>query len=397
MKISLLFVSALCSEKIFEFIRRTSNDKSGQAIQKFQTLLTEGTVKQLKSEIKVLSSLPVSPNINKKKIWNFEPDQNNGVPINYIPTLNLPFLKRALDFQYSFFYVFLWKLFHNDAKKVVVVDALKLSPSLGAFIACKIRRVKFVSIVTDMPGIDVFEESITKRIKASLIKFFLTRSDGYILITEQMNDIVNPHKKPFMVMEGLVDINMTNNFIRKKTKKERIILYSGGIYERYGVKNLLEGFMTLNDSDARLHIYGAGPLEEKMSDFMKRDSRIKYFGVVSNQVLVKKQMEATLLINPRPTFEDFTKYSFPSKNMEYMVSGTPTVTTLLPGMPKDYLPYIFPITEESSKGISIVLSNLLEKSTEELVVFGERAKRFVLEEKNNIRQGKRIMDFIETV
>ena len=34
-----------------------------------------------------------------------------------------------------------------------------------------------------------------------------------------------------------------------------------------------------------------------------------------NDRVVEEQLRATLLVNPRPTTEAFTKYSFPSKNM----------------------------------------------------------------------------------
>jgi hypothetical protein len=34
-----------------------------------------------------------------------------------------------------------------------------------------------------------------------------------------------------------------------------------------------------------------------------------------NDRVVEEQLRATLLVNPRPTAEAFTKYSFPSKNM----------------------------------------------------------------------------------
>ena len=34
-----------------------------------------------------------------------------------------------------------------------------------------------------------------------------------------------------------------------------------------------------------------------------------------NDRVVEEQLRATLLVNPRPTAEAFTKYSFPSRNM----------------------------------------------------------------------------------
>ena len=58
---------------------------------------------------------------------------------------------------------------------------------------------------------------------------------------------------------------------------------------------------------------------------------------------VAEELKATLLVNPRPTTEEFTIYSFPSKNMEYMASGTPLLTTKLPGMPEEYHQYVLAI------------------------------------------------------
>ena len=93
--------------------------------------------------------------------------------------------------------------------------------------------------------------------------------------------------------------------------------------------------------------------------------------------------------------EEFTKYSFPSKNIEYMASGTPLLTTKLPGMPKEYYPYVFLIENESVEGYAKALERVLAQSDEELYVFGEKAKDFVLEKKNSFEQAKRVIELIK--
>jgi glycosyltransferase involved in cell wall biosynthesis len=117
--------------------------------------------------------------------------------------------------------------------------------------------------------------------------------------------------------------------------------------------------------------------------------------MVPNKIVVQDQLAATLLINPRPTNEEFTKFSFPSKNMEYMVSGTPMITTQLPGMPKEYHPYVFLFEGESVEGMKNSLKNILSKSKEELHQFGQEAKKFVLTNKNNQIQAHRILQFLK--
>jgi len=79
--------------------------------------------------------------------------------------------------------------------------------------------------------------------------------------------------------------------------------------------------------------------------------------------------------------------------MEYMVSGTPVLTTRLPGIPKDYYDYIYIIDGNEKKDITNALKETLSLSREELHKKGLSAKKFVLENKNNITQAKRILDF----
>jgi glycosyltransferase involved in cell wall biosynthesis len=231
-----------------------------------------------------------------------------------------------------------------------------------------------------------------------LARLFLPRFDGYILITIQMNSIVNPKLKPYIVMECLVDKDMAKITNQVETKdQEKIILYAGGLYEQYGIKTLIEAFKKLDNKNIKLDIYGTGPMGKEMPIYMDQDSRIRYYGVVSNEIVVEKQLKATLLVNPRRSTQEYTKYSFPIKNIEYMASGTPTVTTHLPGMPDEYIPFVYIFNDETSEGIYYTLKELLSKNSSELHSFGSKAKDFILAHKNNFEQGRRITIFIDHV
>ena len=47
----------------------------------------------------------------------------------------------------------------------------------------------------------------------------------------------------------------------------RIIMYAGGLHERYGLKMLVDGFVMANIPNAQLVIYGSGPYVDEL----KRD------------------------------------------------------------------------------------------------------------------------------
>ena len=47
--------------------------------------------------------------------------------------------------------------------------------------------------------------------------------------------------------------------------------------------------------------------------------------LMNHPKIVKEEKKSTLLVNPRFTNEEYTKYSFPSKNMEYMASRNSSI------------------------------------------------------------------------
>ena len=398
----ILYISTLCSDKVSNYILATSHKIPGQAVQKFHRLLAQGfALHPNECQIETLTSLPITPYNHNKKIWNLPRETLNNITYNYVPMLNVPFIKNIGVFLFTFFKVFFWSL-SGKKQRVILCDILNLSLCSAAFFATKLTGAKNVTIVTDLPGNMVSnnpkKSSVFGTIYTQLISFILTRFSGYVLLTEQMNAVVNPKNRPYLVMEGLVDVNMdkTVNDLNRKAE-EKVLIYAGGLYARYGIKNLIEAFAMVPDSDARLHLYGHGEMVKDMNNYTKNDPRLIYMGIVPNGEVVSDQLKATLLINPRPTIEEFTKYSFPSKNMEYMVSGTPMVTTKLPGMPMEYLDYVYLFEEENTEGIYQTLAKLLSKSREELHNFGIRAKSFVIKNKNNKMQAEKILALFQSI
>lgn len=400
--IKILYVSALCSENILDYIYKTSINKPEQAAQKFHHLLAKGfAMNKEQCTIETLSTLPVVPSNHKRKIWNLPSETINRIKFRYIPFINLPYIKNSSIFCYTFLKVFFWTFSFRKKNKVVICDVLNLTVSLASFWAARLTGATCVAIITDLPGLMVTGGHEDNK-KASSIYFKIVTKmmrgfDRYILLTKQMNEVVNPKNKPYIIMEGLVDLEMetSSNILDKKNTKKKILIYAGGLYAKYGVKDLIEAFMLLDDMSVELHLYGSGELVAEMDTYVKKDRRIYFKGMVPNKIVVKDQLAATLLINPRPTNEEFTKFSFPSKNMEYMVSGTPMITTKLPGMPKEYYPFVYLFEEEDVEGMKNSLRQTLYKSKEDLHQFGLEAKKFVLTNKNNQIQAQRILQFIK--
>ncbi len=60
--------------------------------------------------------------------------------------------------------------------------------------------------------------------------------------------------------------------------------------------------------------------------------------------------------------------------MEYMVSGTPLVTTSLPGMPEEYKDYVYIFTEENVYGIYSTLKLILSKKERSYILLDMKQK-----------------------
>lgn len=397
----ILYVSTLCSKPKFKQIFDGSTVKPQQQAQKFHDLLSQGLLSSVNS-LYHISRAPIEGLNSHRILTKQEIEIYNNVTYHYLPSLEIPIIKRFIFFLSGFVNSFSWCSKYRKTQKVIVCDILNLSLTTSVLIISKLFRVNSLAVVTDLPdymGSSEKNISIKKNINLKMYKFFcnliVTHFDYYVLLTEQMNEKVNPQNKPHIIVEGMVDIHMedvTNDLNAKYSQK--IVLYAGALYEKYGIKTLLDAFSMISDDDVQLWLFGSGDMDEAIHNYELKDRRIQFFGVVPNERVVQEQLKATVLVNPRPTAEAFTKYSFPSKNMEYMVSGTPVITTELPGMPQEYREYVYLFDDETSEGLYKTLIQVLRKDREELHQKGLDAKTFVLKNKNNIEQARKIIELV---
>lgn len=86
-------------------------------------------------------------------------------------------------------------------------------------------------------------------------------------------------------------------------------------------------------------------------------------------------------MNPRQNNEEFTKYSFPSKTMEYLSSGIPVVAYKLDGIPDEYDQYIQYVADDSIESLKKKLVEVCEMTREERQELGNIGRNFVLMKK----------------
>lgn len=388
----IIYASCLMTEKKIEKTFNNITDYDGFQVQKFHKLLVEG-FRLNKCKVDVITVLPVTKTNSSKRVYKGEVECEQGVTYHYPGIINIPVLKHIFAIMTSMFRFI--SIAKRNKDSVLIADCLNQSAALGCILGAKLMKVPSVGIVTDLPDLLLGKKD---RIKNRIICMY----DQYVLLTEQMNDYIVSeitHKdKPYIVVEGMVDIHMNKEVISEKDKySKKVCMYSGILDRKYGIEMLVKGFDEAHISDSELHIYGDGDFREELLDICAKNSDIKYFGLKPNSYVVKEQQKVTLLVNPRPSNEEFTKYSFPSKNMEYMASGTPALLTRLPGIPEEYWSYAFFVENETEYGMLLRLREILNMSHRELTEKGFRAKRFVMENKNNKMQARKILEFVEKV
>lgn len=381
----IIYAVTTCSDRVYRQLFADVAQKPAFQSQKYHRLLIEGLAAGAK--VDVVANPPVNRSVLKENFVRLPGETEGGACYRYIPAIRNPILKAVAVGLGTFFQTV--RLVEKDS--AVVVDCLNRTTALSALLAAKLRQKPCVGIVTDLPDM-LGGSGFSKK----MANFVIRHCTHYVLLTEAMNDYLNRKGKPYVILEGHSDIAMEQqkpSLDRKE--KPRVCMYAGGVSKQYGLGNLVEGFQKADIPNARLEIYGPGDYVPELKKIAETDSRIYYGGMLLNKEIVEREMAATLLVNPRPTEEEYVKYSFPSKTMEYMSTGTPVLTTVLPGMPREYYPYVYLMEEETADGAAQMLKTVFNQSDEALFEKGLAAREFILKEKNNVRQAGKILEMLE--
>ena len=395
----ILYVSNVCSENEYAQLFKNSRRFVSQQSQKFNRLMAEGFALN-GCDVDVVSGRPVGT-LQKQKIFKFKKEESNGVKYNYLGFLNVKYLRNLiLNYKAK---KFAKKWCKKNPDGIMFCDSLNLSVVNGVSKIFKKNKMQIITCVTDLPeDLMIGANPLKSKIFMQTFKKIAERTSKYVVLSKYMMESPNLNNKPFIVIEGFADCQIKNEINNDKNDKTKIIMYAGLLYKKYGVSMLLHAFIDAKLKDVEINFYGIGNEYDEFDDSLKEiiqaskiHPNVKYCGSISSKECFEKEEQATLLVNPRPTNERFVRNSFPSKNMEYMSSGTPLLTTNLPSMPEEYKDYCFVIEDETIKGISDKLKEIFEKDIKELQETGLKGKKFVLEQKNNKIQTKKILKFIK--
>ncbi|MEA5014480.1 MAG: glycosyltransferase [Candidatus Limiplasma sp.] len=415
---NLLFLTLLYPPKTLEQVSRDSKDGLQNQINSYQWAFVEGLRQNLGEgeSLSILNSLPVGTFPGRYRKLLLPSWREKG--FSELGSLNLPFFKQRARSRKAARAIVAWAK-ESPANRQVLLYSLYL-PYMQAVAKAKKRfgDLKATVIVTDLPnelGISSGRRGMMKRLEYAMGDQRIqlcSAFDGFVLLTEPMAQALPIQGKPRMVIEGLILPRPQEGAGERAQEKGNppesrggkpseapgessplpVVLYTGTLNRELGIGELLEAFTEL--PHCQLWLCGRGDMEEKARQAAQAFSNIRYFGFVSQGEALALQARADILVNPRSGKGVFTRYSFPSKTLEYMRSGKPVLSYPLEGIPREYDPYLVYIRGEGAGGIREAVQGLLAMPRAQRENLGQAAQAYVLARKNPKVQCQKLLGFL---
>lgn len=332
-----------------------------------------------------------------------------------IPTFQFSHIEGAHDLNVGFTNLSLYKIiskyvgikreidkwiYETDRETQVVLAYAMTSPmvELLNYIKKKYRDVICCLVVPDLPEYMAVSAkkhslySIRKKIQIKRFRRLLKPVDCYVVLTKYMAEWFDWNIK-YTVVEGICS-RKKEDYQMNGSKKKKSVLYAGMLEKKYGIIDLAEAFMQIDAPEWSLELFGSGSALPELDELAQKDPRIHLRGIVPNAQVLAEQKEAEILINPRNDKNDFTKYSFPSKVIEYLSSGTAMVGYKLSGMSDEYTDYFYQIDPHDG-AMKECLEKVMNLSSEERQIKGRQAFDFVTVEKGAKKQCEKIVALLD--
>ena len=383
----ILYMGYYCNENLFDKLVECGS-QSSHARQQFERKLLDGICQNVKGHsLKMVSYLPLVD----AKCAEQKGEDYRGYPITFLWCR-----KKVTDIlrciRQNKKYIKEWAKEAGEDKIILTYSA---NP-LHCIPAMSLRKKYGYKIVTISSEISIHrrksKNNLLTWLRTKLTYYLENNFDGYVLLSKYMGELVNKKNKPYTIVEGFGEVLNKSEMMTEGRKKA--VLYAGGLSEDNGIQILVDGFRQFDNPEWELWICGAGKLEKYIKDQAKNDLRIKYYGVLPNSEVQKMEFQASFLINPRFSGEEYTKYSFPSKTLEYMSTGTPTIITCLKGIPDEYFKYAIVLEDETAEGVTKLLKEFEETPYEVYEIKARDAIEKVVVNKTPSVQGEKIIKFL---
>ena len=398
---NVLLMSLMYPDDQLEEVTRNAKDKLQNQINSYQRAFVQGIRENLREgeTLAILNSLPVGiwP-LQYKKLF-LHSGMHDGGSIRQLGCINFPWFKQQMRMHGAVKVLEDWVAKDPDNRTVLLYTQYLSYMEAVVRVKKKHPDLKAAVIVTDLPndlGLPSGRKGVLKKIeymRGDKSVALCRRMDGFVLLTEPMADALGVGDYPRTVIEGLI-LNADHSAADETVEEPPVVLYTGTLESGLGIGEMLEAFEKM--PQYQLWICGQGGMKDAVEAAAKRCSNIRYFGFVPHKKALALQARASALINPRQPSGAFTRYSFPSKTLEYMRSGKPVLCCRLEGIPSDYEPYLCWM-EDGAEGIVSAVEQLMSRSTEERAEIGRKGREYVRMNKNPTLQCRKLIALLRSL
>ena len=409
MKSNLLFLTGCYPKELDNYFVNNSNVMPQNAANELSWRIIEGLESNIPGRFKILTCpfIGYYPRGFKRlfiddSIWS----HNGKDKDKLLGFVNLKGLETWIKSERIFKYIRKWYKLSKQNRYILIYSHYAGFMRAAGKIKRSMPDMHITCLVTDMPefnekrdfkGLKDRFKSIPRNIMFRTTYKNLKYISSFVLLTEHMKDYLKVLDRPYVVVEGIADafndIKNRQGDTFEKDKDEFRVVYTGTLHKRYGIILLLKAFAKLKKhSNITLYLCGSGDVENEVIDIANNSDNIHYLGVLEHKDTITLQASADLLVNPRTNKGVYTALSFPSKIMEYMIMGKPTMCYKLDGIPKEYDDYLLYIEDESPEGMAQKIYELSMLSKEKLKEIGEKNYQYAKKEKNPYIQVRKILD-----
>jgi len=369
----------------------------------FQGQLVRGLARAGIPDIEVFSVRPV-PSYPRIARLLFPPERDcldGSIPVLLLPFLNLTPIKQVVVGLDVLFGLLLWAWRKRRVTRVVLSYNLSVPPGVFTLLAARLAGARAVVSVNDInvPG-ETVPMTALFRLDFELQRWLLPRFDGHLVVADEIAEDFFPGRN-YVRVEGGVD----NAFLERtkhtgnKTKGDRplVLAFAGWLNEANGVPLILAAFAIAHGRQMRLKIAGTGPLQAMVEQASRRDSRVEFLGLLDSAGVADLYAEADILLNVRLTKTMNTRYFFPSKLIEYLGSGVPTITTRVAHAETEFADLVHILKDESPQGLADLIAYVGSQSPEERSRLAMRAREYVSTYKTWDAQAAKVAEYLHQV
>lgn len=388
-----LFISSIVPDKA-EY-HNSAFTRSGQNVMKgIADALYESC------DVEFISCKPI-PSFPNGPLWvrGGEEKTEVGQTIQFLPTLNILFVKNIVWGFYALLYIFKWARKYRNTSRSIIVYNIYIPIMSLLYRASRLTNSKLYAILYDLGvppshlNLGAFKMFGYKQFEKIAYKY-IPKIDGRIVINERMSKEYAPGKD-YILIDGGINDELQKRLFPLKPSEDSIVTYvlAGMLWEQNGTQMVLDALKIRPDLNVKVIFAGNGNDVPKILEAANSDKRIEYTGMLSMDELFKVYEKADVLLNLR--LEEENDMHFPSKLLEYMSIGKWVVSTPIAHAERDYGDFLDLLYIQTPEGLASKMDEISKLSKIDMYNSGVKMRRFMLENRTWRIRTKEILNYIK--